>query len=145
MSVLKQGVSRPPLKPAAITVVLALALRFKGHRALGDGTQPGDVDYTVSTTRFTTHGYRDHSSAQKKNLANAKLGVRIDDASKLTLIFNSVDIKADDPGGLTKSEWNANPQQSPRAEQFNTRKPSSRPVRDCAMNASLARRMISVS
>lgn len=79
------------------------------------------MDYTVSTTRFTTHGYRDYSSAQK-NLANAKLGVRIDDASKLTLIFNSVDIKADDPGGLTKSEWDANPQQSPRAEQFNTRK-----------------------
>ncbi len=81
----------------------------------------GDVDYTVSTTRFTTHGYRDHSGAQK-NLANAKLGVRIDEASKLSLIFNSVDIKADDPGGLTKAEWKANPQQAPRAEQYDTRK-----------------------
>lgn len=81
----------------------------------------------------------------RKNLANAKLGVRIDDASKLTLIFNSVESKADDPGGLTESEWQVDPQQSPRAEQFDTRKPSSRPVRDCAMNASLARRMISAS
>ncbi len=71
---------------------------LKATGATGDGTQPGDVDYTVSTTRFTTHGYRDHSGAQK-NLANAKLGVRIDDASKLSLIFNSVDIKADDPVG----------------------------------------------
>lgn len=88
---------------------------------MGDGTQPGDVDYTVSTTRFTTHGYRDHSGAQK-NLANAKLGVRLDDVSKLSLIFNSVDIKADDPGGLTESEWKADPQQAPRAEQYNTRK-----------------------
>lgn len=69
---------------------------LKATGATGDGTQPGDVDYTVATTRFTTHGYRDHSGAQK-NLANAKLGVRIDDASKLSLIFNSVDIKADDP------------------------------------------------
>lgn len=59
---------------------------LKATGATGDGTQPGDVDYTVSTTRFTTHGYRDHSGAQK-NLANAKLGVRIDDASKLSLIF----------------------------------------------------------
>ncbi|MDI8841678.1 hypothetical protein MJI69_29295, partial [Salmonella enterica subsp. enterica serovar Anatum] len=42
----------------------------------------------------------DHSGA-RKNLANAKLGVRLDEASKLSLIFNSVDIKADDPGGLT--------------------------------------------
>lgn len=71
---------------------------LKATGATGDGTQPGDVDYTVSTTRFTTHGYRDHSGAQK-NLANAKLGVRIDEASKLSLIFNSVDIKADDPVG----------------------------------------------
>lgn len=94
---------------------------LKATGATGDGTQPGDVDYTVSTTRFTTHGYRDHSGAQK-NLANAKLGVRIDEASKLSLIFNSVDIKADDPGGLTKAEWKANPQQAPRAEQYDTRK-----------------------
>lgn len=94
---------------------------LKATGAMGDGTQPGDVDYTVSTTRFTTHGYRDHSGA-RKNLANAKLGVRLDDVSKLSLIFNSVDIKADDPGGLTESEWKADPQQAPRAEQYNTRK-----------------------
>lgn len=94
---------------------------LKATGAMGDGTQPGDVDYTVSTTRFTTHGYRDHSGA-RKNLANAKLGVRLDEASKLSLIFNSVDIKADDPGGLTESEWKADPQQAPRAEQYNTRK-----------------------
>ncbi|HDS4826253.1 TonB-dependent receptor PqqU [Citrobacter koseri] len=94
---------------------------MKATGAMGDGTQAGDVDYTVSTTRFTTHGFRDRSSAQK-NLANAKLGGRLDDASKLSLIFNSVDIHANDPGGLTESEWKANPQQSPRAEQFNTRK-----------------------
>ncbi|WP_276643917.1 TonB-dependent receptor PqqU [Siccibacter turicensis] len=94
---------------------------LKATGAVGDGTQAGDVDYAVSTTRFTTHGYRDHSGA-RKNLANAKLGVRLDDASKLTLLLNSVDIKADDPGGLTKDEWRADPRQSPRAEQYNTRK-----------------------
>lgn len=94
---------------------------LKASGAVGDGTQAGDVDYTVSTSRFSTHGYRDRSGAQK-NLANAKLGVRIDDASKLTLLFNSVDIKADDAGGLTESEWRDNPQQSPRAEQYHTRK-----------------------
>lgn len=33
-----------------------------------------------------------------------------------------MDIKADDPGGLTKAEWKANPQQAPRAEQYDTRK-----------------------
>ncbi|HCM9546372.1 TPA: TonB-dependent receptor [Enterobacter hormaechei subsp. xiangfangensis] len=94
---------------------------MKATGAVGDGTQAGDVDYAVSTTRFTTHGYRDHSGA-RKNLANAKLGVRIDDVSKLTLIFNSVDMKANDPGGLSYQEWQNNPRQSPRGDQYNTRK-----------------------
>ncbi|WP_318367892.1 TonB-dependent receptor PqqU [Enterobacter sp.] len=94
---------------------------MKATGAVGDGTNAGDVDYSVSTSRFATHGYRDHSGA-RKNLANAKLGVRIDDVSKLSLIFNSVDIKANDPGGLSESEWKDNPRQSPRADQYNTRK-----------------------
>ncbi|EPM4184146.1 TonB-dependent receptor PqqU [Klebsiella aerogenes] len=94
---------------------------LKATGAVGDGTQAGDVDYTVSTNRFTTHGSRDHSGA-RKNLANTKLGVRINDVSKLTLLFNSVDIKANDPGGLTYDEWRNNPQQSPRGDQYNTRK-----------------------
>ncbi|MCS2154142.1 TonB-dependent receptor [Scandinavium goeteborgense] len=94
---------------------------LKASGAVGDGTHAGDVDYTVSTTRFDTHGYRDHSGA-RKNLANAKLGVRINDVSKLTLMFNSVDIKANDPGGLSYSEWRDDPQQSPRGDQYNTRK-----------------------
>lgn len=94
---------------------------LKAQGATGDGSQAGDVNYTVSATRFSTHGYRDHSSAQK-NLGNARLGVRIDDVSTLTLLFNSVDINAQDAGGLTNAEWRDNPRQSPRAEAYNTRK-----------------------
>ncbi|WP_207302060.1 TonB-dependent receptor PqqU [[Erwinia] mediterraneensis] len=82
----------------------------KASGATGDGTQAGDVNYTVSASRFTTHGYRDHSAAQK-NLGNAKLGVRIDDVSTLTLIFNSVHQEAQDPGGLTADLWRDNPRQ----------------------------------
>ncbi|HHS9509226.1 TPA: TonB-dependent receptor PqqU [Klebsiella quasipneumoniae subsp. quasipneumoniae] len=94
---------------------------IKATGAVGDGSHAGDVDYTVSTNRFTTHGYRDHSGA-RKNLANARLGVRINDVSKLTLLLNSVDIKANDAGGLTADEWRDNPRQSPRGDQYNTRK-----------------------
>ncbi|HBR1867589.1 TPA: TonB-dependent receptor [Klebsiella pneumoniae] len=94
---------------------------MKATGAVGDGSHAGDVDYTVSTNRFTTHGYRDHSGA-RKNLANARLGVRINDVSKLTLLLNSVDIKANDAGGLTADEWRDNPRQSPRSDQYNTRK-----------------------
>ncbi|HCD3045334.1 TPA: TonB-dependent receptor [Klebsiella variicola] len=94
---------------------------MKATGAVGDGSHAGDVDYTVSTNRFTTHGYRDHSGA-RKNLANARLGVGINDVSKLTLLLNSVDIKANDAGGLTADEWRDNPRQSPRGDQYNTRK-----------------------
>ncbi|WP_201160333.1 TonB-dependent receptor PqqU [Klebsiella grimontii] len=94
---------------------------MKATGAVGDGSHAGDVDYVVSTKRFTTHGSRDHSGA-RKNLANAKLGVRINDDSKLTLLFNSVDIKANDAGGLSYDEWQNNPRQSPRGDQYNTRK-----------------------
>jgi iron complex outermembrane receptor protein len=96
----------------------------KATGATGDGTHAGDVNYTISGTRFTTQGFRDHSGA-RKNLGNAKLGVRIDDVSTLTLLFNSVDINANDPGGLTSAEWHDNPRQAPRADQYNTRKTTS--------------------
>ncbi|MEG3130044.1 TonB-dependent receptor PqqU [Pantoea cypripedii] len=83
---------------------------IKASGATGDGTHAGDVNYTISASRFTTHGYRDHSSAEK-NLGNAKLGVRIDDVSTLTLLFNSVHVDAQDPGGLTEAQWEQNPRQ----------------------------------
>jgi iron complex outermembrane receptor protein len=83
---------------------------IKASGATGDGTHAGDVNYTISASRFTTHGYRDHSSAEK-NLGNAKLGVRIDDVSTLTLLFNSVHVDAQDPGGLTEAQWQQNPRQ----------------------------------
>ncbi len=94
---------------------------LKATGATGDGTRAGDVNYAVSASRFTTHGFRDRSATQK-NLGNAKIGVRLDDASTLTLMFNSVSIDAGDPGGLTGDEWRDNPRQAPRADQYNTRK-----------------------
>ncbi|MEN4711613.1 TonB-dependent receptor PqqU [Pantoea agglomerans] len=94
----------------------------KASGATGDGSHAGDVNYTVSASRFTTHGYRDHSAAQK-NLGNARLGVRIDDVSTLTLLFNSVHIDAQDPGGLTEAQWRDNPRQVvSNVPLYNTRK-----------------------
>nr|WP_240494282.1 TonB-dependent receptor [Pantoea sp. 1.19] len=82
----------------------------KASGALGEGDRPGDMHYLVSSTRMTTHGWRDHSGA-RKNLSNAKLGVQIDDVSSLTLLFNRVDINANDPGGLTEAQWRDDPRQ----------------------------------
>lgn len=93
----------------------------KASGSTGDGSHAGDVNYTISGSRFTTNGYRDHSGTQK-NLGNARLGVRIDDVSTLTLMLNSVSVEANDPGGLTRAEWKDNPRQSPRGDTYNTRK-----------------------
>lgn len=112
---------------------------MKATGAMGDGTHAGDVDYTVSTTRFTTKGYRDHSGA-RKNLANAKLGVRIDDVSKLTLIFNSVDMKANDPGGLSARGGMTTLASLRVAINIIRARPSSRPRLACATIVSSAPR-----
>lgn len=93
---------------------------LKASGSTGEGA--GAMDYLLSTSRYTTDGYRDHSAA-RKNLANAKLGLELDDDSKLTLVLNSVDIKADDPQGLTYDEFMDNPRlAAPNALKYNVRK-----------------------
>ncbi|MGE8675035.1 MAG: TonB-dependent receptor family protein, partial [Achromobacter kerstersii] len=93
-----------------------------GAKASGvTATGAGELDYVVDLTRFTTDGYRDHSAA-RKNLANAKLGLQLDDASRLTIVANSVDLKAQDPLGLTYQQFQDDPRAAPLAQQYDTRK-----------------------
>ncbi|KJV33307.1 TonB-dependent receptor family protein [Luteibacter yeojuensis] len=83
----------------------------------------GPVDYNVDLSHFRTSGYRDHSAARRES-GNAKLGWKIDDDRKLTLVLNAVDIPgAQDPLGLTKAQFHADPRQvATVAETYNTRK-----------------------
>ncbi|MGP1614876.1 MAG: TonB-dependent receptor family protein, partial [Pollutimonas bauzanensis] len=85
------------------------------------GAGDSGIDYLLSATRFTTQGYRDHSGA-RKNLGNMKLGLQFDDDSKLTLIANSVDMKADDPLGLTRQQYESSPRSAQLAQEYDTRK-----------------------
>lgn len=81
----------------------------------------GGMDYVLDLSRMTTDGYRDHSAA-RKNLGNAKLGVQLDDASRLTLVANSVDLAAQDPLGLTYAQFQDAPRSADLAAQYDTRK-----------------------
>ena len=81
----------------------------------------GAVDYLLSGSHFTTDGYRDHSAAQR-NLVNGKLGITLGDDGKLTLVVNSVHLRAQDPLGLTASQVALAPRSAPLAVQFDTRK-----------------------
>ncbi|MDV7624676.1 TonB-dependent receptor [Acinetobacter baumannii] len=66
--------------------------------------------YIISSSYFDTDGYREHSGAEKV-LNNAKLSWNLDDGSKINWVTNYVKINADDPGGLTRADWQNNPKQ----------------------------------
>ena len=79
--------------------------------------------YVVSGSVFTTDGYREHSAAERR-LGNAKITLRPEEGSTLTLIANAVSLpKAQDPLGLTRAQFEADPRGvDPVALAFNTRK-----------------------
>ena len=96
------------------------------------GTE-GAVGYVFDASRFGTNGARDHSAATRE-LENLRLKLRLGDATTLTLTGNRVDMpESQDPLGLTRAEYSANPNQaSPVALTFNTRK-STRQVQGGAL------------
>ncbi|MCH2072425.1 TonB-dependent receptor family protein [Acinetobacter pittii] len=88
----------------------------------GGAKGENEPSYVISSSYFDTDGYREHSGAEKV-LNNAKLSWNLDDGSKINWVTNYVKIHADDPQGLTRDQWNANPkQQVPFLKQFNVRK-----------------------
>lgn len=76
----------------------------------GGAKGANEPSYIISSSYFDTDGYREHSGADKI-LNNAKLSWNLDDGSKINWVTNYVKINADDPQGLTRAQWNANPKQ----------------------------------
>ncbi|MCU4578135.1 TonB-dependent receptor [Acinetobacter courvalinii] len=76
----------------------------------GGAKNQNEPSYIVSSSYFDTDGFRDHSGANKV-LSNAKLTWDLDDGSKVNWVTNYVKIDADDPGGLTRADWEKNPKQ----------------------------------
>jgi len=109
--------------PATITPNFAVGSNRTGRAGLKFSGAVDGVDAVLDVNRFTTQGSRDHSAAQR-NLGNAKVTVQLDDASTLKLVVNSLSLgKADDPLGLTRAAFLANPRSvDATALQFNTRK-----------------------
>ena len=84
----------------------------------------GNLDYVASVSHFETDGYRQHSAA-RRDIENVKLGIKLDERSKITIVGNGVELPyAQDALGLSRFELQTN---GPRAAdgsaiQFNTRK-----------------------
>ena len=83
----------------------------------------GSLDYVASVSRFETDGYRQHSAAER-DIQNLKLGLRLGERGKLTIIGNAVQLpSAQDELGLSRAELQADPRAAdPSALQFDTRK-----------------------
>ena len=85
------------------------------------GSTPG-MGYAVSVNRFSSDGWRDHSSAAR-SLANARLDFKRGETREWTLVANAVELRADDPLGLTRPQFEAAPRRADAsATLFNTRK-----------------------
>jgi iron complex outermembrane receptor protein len=95
------------------------ALRYDGKLTGAEG----NLDYVASASHFETDGYRQHSAA-RRDIENLKLGLKLDERSKITVIANAVQLPyAQDAMGLSRAELQANPRGvDPSALQFNTRK-----------------------
>lgn len=89
---------------------------------LGAQGEVGGIGYVLDTSRFSTDGYRDHSSATRDQ-SLAKLTFRPTEDGKLTLTASSFRQDAEDPQGLAWAAYQANPRGVAQgALDYNTRK-----------------------
>ena len=66
------------------------------------GTQSG-VQYMINTGAYNTNGYRDHSAIHK-NETTVKLKTDLDNGTKITILINHINLRAQDPLGLRRSQ-----------------------------------------
>lgn len=83
----------------------------------------GSLNYNFDFTHYRFGGYRPHSSARRE-IFNGKVNYRIGERDGLSFVLNSFSgPEAQDPQGLTREQFEQNPNQaSPSALAFNTRK-----------------------
>lgn len=97
---------------------VSLGLRVSGGRFglhkenLRIGGQVGRLNYMLGLTTFYIQGFREHSSA-RRNYANLKLNFSVTNKSLITLVARLFDEPvAQQPGGLTKEEFEEDPTQA---------------------------------
>lgn len=96
---------------------------FGLHQARGVLESPlgNGLDLRVALQDMSIDGFRAHSQAQR-TAANLRLGWRTA-SDRVTLLANHLDQPAQDPLGLSRAQFNADPlQTTPEATLYNTRK-----------------------
>jgi iron complex outermembrane recepter protein len=74
-------------------------------------TSTADSGFTLSASRYQTDGYRDHSAAQRGQF-NSRWQTDLTRDTHVSVVVNALDQPGtQDPLGLTRAQWEANPRQ----------------------------------
>ena len=110
--------------PPVPTLDAALSGGSFGQRRVGArfGGEAAGVNFLASASHFETEGYREHSAAKREHV-NAKLKSTLG-GGRLTVVFNALrQPDSQDPLGLTRAQFEADPRQADAAAfTFDTRK-----------------------
>ncbi len=91
-----------PKTPEASTELQTGSYGTNRQNVRVSGTE-GKVEYIVNYSNFETDGYRKNSDAQKEQFT-AKLKFNFTDSTKLTMLANWMDMDAQDPLGLPRTD-----------------------------------------
>ncbi len=117
-----QVFTEPGEGPPTLSTSIAAGSEGLSRPGLKLSGASGRVGYVVSASHFETDGWRDHSAASR-DVFNARLDIGAAEAGKWTLVANSLQLRADDPLGLSRAQFETAPRSfDPAALQFNTRK-----------------------
>ncbi|HEY0955228.1 MAG TPA: TonB-dependent receptor [Roseateles sp.] len=115
--------SETPVGPPRLDASISFGSDGLRRLAASSSGKAGGFAYTLGASRFETDGYRQHSQTERR-LGNARLSWKLGSDTQLTLVANNVELpEAQDPLGLTRVQWQADPRGvDPSALSFNTRK-----------------------
>jgi len=108
--------------PLTLTPDLAFGTNGFYRSGLKVTGSSGSLGYVLNASHFGTEGYREHSAATR-DIGNARLDGALANGGQLMLVANHLDLRADDPLGLSRAQFDAAPESADAsATQFNTRK-----------------------
>jgi iron complex outermembrane recepter protein len=106
-----QVVSAPDPGPMTVTVSAAGGPNDLNREAVRISSNASDDSVVLDASHFGVGGWREHSQA-RRDLFNAKWQHDYGPDTRLSLVANSLQQPlAQDPGGLTRADWEANPRQ----------------------------------
>jgi iron complex outermembrane receptor protein len=113
--------SRAPRERAVALEVDAGSAGLRQGRITVEAPFEGGLSLRASGSRFEIDGFRPQSAA-RRSFGNLRLGWE-DETDRVVVIANALDQPAADPLGLTRAQFEADPDSTaPQATQFDTRK-----------------------